>query len=73
MFPLNGCNHVALYKARQRDFEAASEKHWLIRTATQSEVVSSLRQRIGSLLIELGQKVAQEPQQDVRLVLSARN
>ena len=73
MFHLDGCDYVVLYKARQRDFEAAADKHRLLRIATQSEVVSPFRQRIGSLLIELGQKVAQEPQQDAHLVLSARH
>lgn len=73
MFPLDGCDQVVLYKAHQRDFETAVEKHRLLQMASRNEIVSPLRQRIGSLLIALGRKVAQEPHKDAHLVLSARH
>jgi hypothetical protein len=69
MFPTN---HQVLHKARQRDLEAAAEHHRRVSFLAKMDGVSPLRQHIGSLLIGLGQKVAQESQQEIHLVLSAR-
>ncbi len=72
MFPPNINNHYALHNVRQRDLEAAAENYRHISSLVNKSEVSPLRQRVGSLLIGLGQKVAQQPNQDVRLVLSTR-
>lgn len=73
MFPSDINNHQVLHEARQRELEAAAQHYREVKTLTQKSDVSRLRQRVGAMLIELGQKVAQEPQQDVRLVLSTRH
>ncbi len=69
MFPTN---HQVLQKARQRDLEVAAEKYRRVSSLAKKNGVSPLRQHIGSLLIGLGQKIAQESQQEIRLILSAR-
>ncbi len=71
MFPTSN-NHQILHNARQRELEAAAENYRRISSLAKKNRISSLRQLIGSMLIELGQKVAQENQQDTRLVLSAQ-
>ena len=73
MLYLNGNDYLLLHKARQREMEAAAEKIRLVKSLKQGREVSPFRQRVGFLLIELGKKVAQESQQDARLVLSARH
>ena len=73
MFSLNGYDHFELHKARHRELEAAAQKQRLVKALTAKGDVSPLRQRIGSMLIELGRKVAQEPKQDVRLILSTHH
>ena len=73
MFPSDINNHQVLHEARQRKLEAAAQHYREVKTLTQKSDVSRLRQRVGAMLIGLGQKVAQEPQQDVRLVLSTRH
>lgn len=73
MFPSDINNHQVLHEARQCELEAAAQHNRQVKALTQNGDVSRLRQRIGSMLIELGQKVAQEPKRDVRLVFSARH
>lgn len=73
MFPSDINTHQVLHEARQRELEAAAQHYREVKALTQNSDVSRLRQRIGSMLIGLGQKVAQEPKQDVRLVLSVRH
>lgn len=73
MFSTNGNDYIPVYKARQRELEAAAQRQRLVKTLTQNGNISPLRQHVGSLLIELGKKVAQDPQQDAHLVLSAHH
>jgi len=71
MFLTNGNDYLLVYKARQQELETVAQKERLVKALKQNADVSRLRQRVGSLLIDLGKKVAREPQQDARLVLSA--
>ena len=73
MFPTSISNHQMLHDARQLELEEAAQKYQLVKALTQSTDASHLRQRVGMMLIELGNKLTQRPQQDVRLVLSARH
>ncbi len=73
MFSTNGNDYMPLYRVRQQDLEAAAAKHRLLKTLKQNGEVSPLRQRVGSLLIEVGKKVAQESEKDARLILSPRH
>ncbi len=70
MFNTNGTDYLPEYKARQRELEAIANNERLAKLIENPEV-SPLRQRIGMMLIDLGEKVAQEPKRDARLVLSA--
>lgn len=72
MFPTSINNHKQLHEQRQRDLEADARERRLVKALSQKGEVSPIRQRVGSMLIKLGEKVAEQPQQDVRLVLSAR-
>lgn len=71
MFPVDINTHQALIAARQRELEVEAANYRLVQSLAGD--VPPLRQRIGSLLITLGQKLAQEPKNDARLVLSARH
>ena len=73
MCSVNGNDYLPLHKVRQKDLEAEAANDRLVKELKQNGAVSPLRQRVGSLLIELGKKIAQESQQDARLVLSARH
>lgn len=73
MFPTSINNHKTLHEQRQRDLEADAHARRLVKALSQQGKVSPIRQRVGSMLIKLGKKVAEEPKQDVRLVLSARH
>lgn len=73
MFLTNGNDYLLVYKARQQELEAVAQKERLVKELKQNADVSPLRQHIGCLLIDLGKKIAREPQQDVRLVLSVRH
>lgn len=72
MFPTSIYTHQLLHKARQRELEADVQANRLVCATRQAGLISFIRQRIGMSLIALGKKVAQEPQYDVRLLLSAR-
>lgn len=72
MFPTSIYNHQALHDARQRELEADAQVYRLLKATRQAGEISPVRHRIGILLIQLGTKIAQMPQQDVRLVFSTR-
>lgn len=73
MFSTNGTDYLPEYKARQKELEARAQNERLAKSLQESAEVSPVRRRVGGMLIELGKKVAREPQQDVRLVLSTRH
>ena len=70
MFSTNGTDYLPIYEARQRELEAFAQNERLAKSLREDREVSLLRQRLGGLLIELGEKVACESRQDARLVLS---
>ena len=73
MFPTNMTNHLALHNARQRELEAAAQGYRLAASVKQEKaVIGATRKHVGTMLISLGQKLAQQSGQDVQLVFSAK-
>ena len=64
-------NHHELHLARQRELEAEAQNYRLA-SAILEENASALRKRVGAMLISLGQKLAQESEQDILLTFSAQ-
>ena len=71
MFSTNGTDYLPEFSARQAKLEAEANKARLLKVLEANVEVSPVRQRVGQMLIDLGKKVAQDPQQDAVLVLSA--
>ena len=71
MFSANTNNHYQLHLARQKELEVAAQNYRLS-SAISDEKSTALRKRVGTTLISLGQKLAQESEKDIRLAFSAQ-
>jgi len=65
-------NHYENHLARQRDLEAAAQEYRLSAMVGKMKKVNLVRRYLGAILISLGQKLAQQPEQDAQLVFSIR-
>ncbi|MCP4139836.1 MAG: hypothetical protein GY755_06015 [Chloroflexi bacterium] len=64
-------NHYQLHTARQNELEATAEEYRL-RSSVKKAGRNALRKRVGTKLISLGEKIAQQPKQEAKLAFSAR-
>ena len=64
-------NHYQLHNARQAELEATAAEYRL-RSSVQKAGPNALRKRVGTKLISLGEKIAQQPKQETKLAFSAR-
>ena len=64
-------NHYQLHTARQNELEAMAAEYRLRSSAKKAEH-NALRKRVGTTLISLGEKIAQQPKQEAKLAFSAR-
>ena len=69
MFNTN--NHYQLHTARQAELEAEAEEYRL-RSSVKKADRNAFRKRVGTKLISLGQKLAQQQEPEAQLVFSAR-
>ena len=73
MFPTNMTNHFALHAVRQSELEAAAQDYRLAASVKQEKAaIGATRKHIGTMLISLGQKLAQESGQETQLVFSTK-
>ncbi len=64
-------NHYQLHLARQRELESEAQGYRLSSLSSE-EKAKGFRKHVGATLISLGQKLAQESDQDMRLAFSAQ-
>ena len=64
-------NHYQLHLARQRELESEAQDYRLS-SAVSKENGNALRKRVGTMLISLGQKLAQEAGKESQLAFSTR-
>ncbi len=70
MFSANVSEHYQHHLARQAEFEAIAQNYRLV--ASMPKKGSSFRKNLGAMLIALGEKLAQQPEQDIQLAFSLR-
>ena len=71
MFSENKNNHYQLHLARKKELESVAQMQRLS-SAVAKENGIALRKRIGTTLISLGKKLAQESEQDTRMTFAAQ-
>ena len=64
-------NHYQLHLARQRELESEAQDYRLS-SAISEENANVFRKRVGTMLISLGQKLAQESGKESQLAFSTR-
>ncbi len=70
MFSTNAIDHYQYYLTRQAELEAIAQNDRII--AMLPRKGSRLRKNFGSMLIALGEKLAQQPEKDIQLAFSLR-
>ncbi len=69
MFTTN--NHYELHIARQAELEKNAKNNSLLVSLQKNDGVSALRKRVGSSLISVGQRLAEQPERELQVVFSS--